>query len=389
MKPINGFYGRFGGQFVPEALQKNLDALTVAFHNYAFTDEFKAEFLDLLQNYVGRPSPLYHSKKLSARYGAKIYLKREDLNHTGAHKINNTIGQILLARQMGLKRVIAETGAGSHGVATATVCALLDMECVVYMGAIDMERQRANVERMLMLGAEVKAANSGTQTLGDAVNEALGAWVDSPHDTFYLLGSAVGPAPYPEMVTHFQSIISEEIARQMFEKEGRSYPDMIIASIGGGSNATGAFYDFIANEKVRLVGAEAGGMGIDSGKTAASLTLGRECVLHGSRSLVIVEPSGEVKETYSISAGLDYPGIGPLIAHLYDIGRVEAVAITDHEAIVAARELCRTEGIIAALESAHALAALGRVELPKDGIVVVNLSGRGDKDIELILSHQG
>ncbi len=387
MKPTNGFYGRFGGVFVPEILEKNLNTLSKAFNSYAFSDEFKKEYIDLLQNYAGRPSPLYLSQKMSEKYGTKVYLKREDLNHTGAHKINNTLGQILLARHMGLKRVIAETGAGSHGTAVATVCALLDMECVVYMGAVDMERQKPNVDRMRLLGAEVKAAKSGTQTLADAVNEALGEWCARPDDTFYLLGSAVGPAPYPEMVTHFQSIISEEIARQLQEKEGRSYPDMVIACLGGGSNASGAFYEFIANDKVRLVGAEAGGKGVESGQTAASLNLGRETVLHGSRSLVIVDENGEVKEPYSISAGLDYPGIGPLIAHLYETGRLEAVAVTDDEAIEAARDLCKNEGIIPALESSHGLAAIKKVDLPKNGIVVINLSGRGDKDMDLILNY--
>lgn len=385
--PKDGFYGPFGGAFVPEILQSNIDKLQKAFDQYAATEDFQQEFRWLLRHYVGRPSPLYFSQKLSDKHGAKIYLKREDLNHTGAHKINNTLGQILLAKRMGAKRIIAETGAGSHGAATATVCALLGLECTVYMGAVDMERQKPNVERMRFLGATVVPATSGSQTLTDAVNEALGEWCNNPEDTFYLLGSAVGPAPYPEMVAFFQSVISEEIRAQLQELEGRPEPDMVIACIGGGSNAMGAFYHFIDSPKVALVAAEAGGLGVDSGKTAATLTNGQETVLHGSRSLALLDEKGEVVEPYSISAGLDYPGIGPLAAHLYAQGRMQAISVNDDKALDAAFELSQLEGIIPALESAHALAALNLVDLPKNGVVVVNLSGRGDKDLDLYLTH--
>lgn len=383
--PKNGFYGQFGGAFVPEPLIPNINKLQNAFDTYAKSDEFLEEFRWLLKNYVGRPSPLYFSKKLSNKYGAKIYLKREDLNHTGAHKINNTLGQILLAQKMGAKRIIAETGAGSHGVAVATVCALLDLECSVYMGTVDMERQKPNVERMEFLGAKVIPATSGTQTLTDAVNEALMDWCSNPNDTFYLLGSAVGPAPYPEMVAYFQSVISAEIRGQVLEHEGRETPDMVVACIGGGSNAMGAFYHFIDSPEVRLVAAEAGGLGATSGKTAATLTMGKPMELHGSRSLCLQDEEGNMMEPYSLSAGLDYPGIGPLAAYMYTEGRMEAVAVTDDQALQAAYDLSRTEGIIPALESAHALAALDLIDLPKGGVVVVNLSGRGDKDIETYL----
>ena len=385
--PKDGFYGPFGGAFVPEILQSNIDKLKKAFTEHAATEDFQREFRWLLKYYVGRPSPLYFSKKLSDKYGAKIYLKREDLNHTGAHKINNTLGQILLAKRMGAKRIIAETGAGSHGAATATVCALLGLECTVYMGAVDMERQKPNVERMRFLGAKVVPATSGTQTLTDAVNEALGEWCANPEDTFYLLGSAVGPAPYPEMVAKFQSVISEEIRAQLQELEGREEPDMVVACIGGGSNAMGAFYHFIDAPKVALVAAEAGGLGADSGKTAATLTKGKETVLHGSRSLALLNEAGEVEEPYSLSAGLDYPGIGPLPAYLHSLGRMQAVSVNDDQALEAAKLLSQAEGIIPALESAHALAALELVDLPKGGVVVVNLSGRGDKDLDTYLTH--
>ncbi|MEG2606853.1 MAG: tryptophan synthase subunit beta [Mucinivorans sp.] len=385
--PKNGFYGQFGGAFVPEALVPNIKKLQNAFDTYATNKDFLDEFRWLLKNYVGRPSPLYFSKKLSDRYGAKIYLKREDLNHTGAHKINNTLGQILLARRMGARRVIAETGAGSHGVAVATVCALLDLECSVYMGKVDMERQKPNVDRMEFLGAKVIPAMSGSQTLTEAVNEALADWCANADDTFYLLGSAVGPAPYPEMVAYFQSVISAEIRTQLLEHEGRQEPDMVIACIGGGSNAMGAFYHFIDSPAVRLVVAEAGGKGVSSGQTAATLALGKQGVLHGARSLMLQDQAGEVLEPYSLSAGLDYPGIGPLAAYMHSVGRMQAVAPTDEQALQAAFNLSRTEGIIPALESAHALAALDLVDLPKGGVVVVNLSGRGDKDLETYLEH--
>lgn len=383
----NGFYGRFGGAFIPEVLRPNIDALTTAYTEALADPEFMAEYDRLLRHYVGRPSPLYKAPRLSARYGASIYLKREDLNHTGAHKINNAIGQVLLARRMGKRRIIAETGAGQHGVATATVCALLGMECTIYMGAVDIERQRPNVERMRMLGADVVAATSGGATLTDAVNEALACWCERPDETFYLIGSAVGPHPYPAMVARFQSIISEEIKAQLLELEGRQDPDAVIACIGGGSNAAGAFYHFIDSPTVRLIAAEAAGKGLESGLTAASITLGDEEVLHGSRTLVIKDDEGHIREPYSISAGLDYPGIGPLQAYLAAEGRTEVVAVTDDEALKAGFLLTRLEGIIPAIESAHALGALDHVSFKPGDVVVINLSGRGDKDLATYLGH--
>ena len=384
----NGFYGKFGGAFVPDVLLPNIQALQEAYLPIIESEDFQREFHKLLRDYVGRPSPLYHARRLSEKYGAKIYLKREDLNHTGAHKINNALGQILLAKRMGKKRIIAETGAGQHGVATATACALMGMECSIYMGALDVERQHVNVERMRMLGATVVPAESGNKTLKDAVNEALMAWCERPDDTFYLIGSAVGPHPYPDMVARLQSVISKEIKGQLMEKEGRDYPDYLMACIGGGSNAAGAMYHYLDDERVKIVLGEAGGLGKDSGSTAATINIGSEGVLHGSRTLVIQTPEGEVQEPYSISAGLDYPGIGPLISHLADQNRAEVLSINDDEALRAAFELTRLEGIIPALESSHALALLPHLNLQPEDVVVINVSGRGDKDISTYLAHK-
>lgn len=383
-----GFYGKFGGAFVPDVLLPNIQALQEAYLPIIESEDFQREFHQLLRDYVGRPSPLYHARRLSEKYGAKIYLKREDLNHTGAHKINNALGQILLAKRMGKKRIIAETGAGQHGVATATACALMGMECSIYMGALDVERQHVNVERMRMLGATVVPAESGNKTLKDAVNEALMAWCERPEDTFYLIGSAVGPHPYPDMVARLQSVISKEIKGQLMEKEGRDYPDYLMACIGGGSNAAGAMYHYLDDERVKIVLGEAGGLGKDSGSTAATINIGSEGVLHGSRTLVIQTPDGEVQEPYSISAGLDYPGIGPLISHLADQNRAEVLSINDDEALRAAFELTRLEGIIPALESSHALALLPHLNLQAEDVVVINVSGRGDKDISTYLAHK-
>ena len=384
----NGFYGKFGGAFVPDVLLPNIQALQEAYLPIIESEDFQREFHQLLRDYVGRPSPLYYARRLSEKYGAKIYLKREDLNHTGAHKINNALGQILLAKRMGKKRIIAETGAGQHGVATATACALMGMECSIYMGALDVERQHVNVERMRMLGATVVPAESGNKTLKDAVNEALMAWCERPEDTFYLIGSAVGPHPYPDMVARLQSVISKEIKGQLMEKEGRDYPDYLMACIGGGSNAAGAMYHYLDDERVEIVLGEAGGLGKDSGSTAATINIGSEGVLHGSRTLVIQTPDGEVQEPYSISAGLDYPGIGPLISHLADQNRAEVLSINDDEALRAAFELTRLEGIIPALESCHALALLPHLNFQPEDVVVINVSGRGDKDISTYLAHK-
>lgn len=375
-----GYYGSFGGAYIPEALKEKVDEITAAFRKYSKDPEFLAEMDTLLRDYVGRPSPLYRCDTLSKRYGAEIYLKREDLNHTGAHKINNAIGLALLAKRMGKRRIIAETGAGQHGVATATVCALLGMECTIFMGAVDIERQQPNVQRMRMLGAKVVGVESGSKTLTEAVTEAINYWCAHP-DSFYLIGSAVGPAPYPEMVAHFQSVISREMRGQLMEKTGRDYPDAIVACIGGGSNAAGAFYHFIDNPRVRLIGAEAAGMGADTERNAATLTNGSEGVIHGFRTVVLKTPEGEIAEPYSISAGLDYPGIGPLHAHLASSGREEVVAVSDREALDAAMLLTRSEGIIPALESAHAVAALEKISFNPGDVIVVNLSGRGDKDM--------
>lgn len=384
----NGYYGEFGGSFIPEILHKAIESLREQYLTILESEEFQKEFHELLRDYVGRPSPLYLAKRLSEKYGCKIYLKREDLNHTGAHKINNAIGQILLARKMGKKRIIAETGAGQHGVATATACALMNMPCRVYMGAIDIERQHVNVEKMRMLGAEVFSVTSGSQTLTDAVNEALRDWCTNPEDTFYLLGSAVGPHPYPDLVARLQSVISKEIKEQLMEKEGRDNPDYLMACIGGGSNAAGTVYHYIDDERVKLVLGEAGGYGIATGKTAASISAGTEGIIHGFRTLVLQDENGQIKEPYSISAGLDYPGIGPLHAHLAKERRAQVMAINDDEALRAAFELTRLEGIIPALESSHALAMLPKMNFKKDDVVVLTVSGRGDKDLETYLAHK-
>jgi len=378
----NGYYGRFGGAYIPEMLYPNIEELRTRYLEIIYEEGFQLEFNKLLRDYVGRPTPLYRAERLSNKYHTNIYLKREDLCHTGAHKINNTIGQILLAKRLGKEKIIAETGAGQHGVATATVCALMGMECTVYMGKIDMERQRPNVERMRILGTKVVPALSGSMTLKDATNEALRHWINHPTDTHYIIGSVVGPHPYPDMVTRFQSVISEEIKSQLTVETGNPFPDYVIACVGGGSNAAGAYYHFLDDEHVQLVGVEAAGMGIDSGESAATTALGRPGVLHGSKTLLMQTDDGQVVEPYSISAGLDYPGIGPIHAHLFDVGRVKFVSATDDEAMQAGIELSRTEGIIPAIESAHAIAVLGQYEFEKDDVVVVNLSGRGDKDLE-------
>lgn len=376
----NGFYGDFGGAFIPELLQYNCEELQKAFDEYYPTEEFQQEFRSLLKDYVGRPSPLYYAPNLSRRYGAHILLKREDLNHTGAHKINNTIGQALLAKRMGKKKLLAETGAGQHGVATATICALLGLECTVFMGEVDIARQAPNVARMKMLGAEVLAATSGSKTLKDATNEAIRYWINNP-ETYYLIGSVVGPHPYPAMVAEFQSVISEEIRSQLQEKYQRETPDYVIACVGGGSNAAGAFYHFLDDDQVQLIAVEAAGKGIDTDETAATIQRGSEGIIHGSRTLLMQDDDGQIIEPYSISAGLDYPGIGPLHAHLHKTGRARFENATDEEALAAAFLLTQTEGIIPALESAHALAALEKMTFKKDDLVVVNLSGRGDKDM--------
>lgn len=377
-----GYYGRFGGAFIPEMLYPNVEELRRNYLSIIQSPEFKNEFDDLLRNYVGRPTPLFAAQRLSEKYGAKIYLKREDLCHTGAHKINNTIGQILLAKRLGKQKIIAETGAGQHGVATATVCALMGMECIVYMGKLDMDRQKPNVERMRILGTKVIPATSGNMTLKDATNEAMRHWINNPTDTHYIIGSVVGPHPYPDMVARFQSVISEEIKNQLTAEYGNPFPDYVVACIGGGSNAAGAFYHFLDDEHVNLVGVEAAGRGVDTNESAATTALGRIGILHGSKSLLMQTEDGQVIEPYSISAGLDYPGIGPMHAHLFDTKRVQFLSATDEEAMNAGIELSRLEGIIPAIESAHAVAALGKLELNAEDIVVVNLSGRGDKDLE-------
>ncbi|WP_143961565.1 tryptophan synthase subunit beta [Litoribacter populi] len=378
----NGFYGKFGGAYIPEMLYPNIEELKEKYLGIIEDEDFKKKFSELLRDYVGRPTPLYFAARLSEKYKAKIYLKREDLCHTGAHKVNNTIGQILLAQKLGKKRIIAETGAGQHGVATATVCALMGMECTVYMGEVDMERQKPNVERMKLLGATVVPATSGSKTLKDATNEAMRQWINNPVDTHYIIGSVVGPHPYPEMVARFQSVISEEIKIQLKEKEGRENPDIVIACVGGGSNAAGAFYHYYNSPDVRLVAAEAAGLGISSGKSAATTVLGKLGILHGSRTLLMQTEDGQVVEPHSISAGLDYPGIGPVHAHLFDVGRGEFVAVEDKDAMKAGVELSKLEGIIPAIESAHAIHALNQIKYGPDDVIVINLSGRGDKDLE-------
>lgn len=378
----NGFYGEFGGAYIPEVLYNNVERLKESYLKILEEPAFQKEFNDLLRDYVGRPSPLYLTRRLSEKYGCKIYLKREDLNHTGAHKINNTIGQILIARRMGKTRIIAETGAGQHGVATATVCALMNMDCVVYMGATDVERQKLNVEKMEMLGAKVVAVTSGNMTLKDATNEAIRDWCCNPSDTFYIIGSAIGPHPYPDMVARLQSVISEEIRKQLKEQEGRENPDYLIACVGGGSNAAGTVYHYLNEPDVNILLAEAGGKGVDSGMSAATIHLGRLGIIHGCKTLIMQSEDGQIEEPYSISAGLDYPGIGPLHAHLAQTKRSEVLPINDDEAMNAAFELTKLEGIIPAIESAHALAVLGKKKFKKDDIVVLCLSGRGDKDMD-------
>ena len=380
-----GYYGDFGGAYIPEILHKCVDDLRQAYLSVIGSQDFKDEFASLLRDYAGRPSPLYFAKRLSEKYGCKIYLKREDLNHTGAHKINNAIGQILLAKRMGKKRIIAETGAGQHGVATATVCALMNMECVVYMGKTDVERQYVNVEKMRMLGATVQPVTSGNMTLKDATNEAIRDWCCHPADTYYVIGSTVGPHPYPDMVARLQSVISEEIKWQLMEHEGRDYPDYLMACVGGGSNAAGTIYHYIDDERVKIVLAEAGGKGVDSGYTAATIQAGKLGIIHGSKTLVMQDEDGQIIEPYSISAGLDYPGIGPMHANLSKQHRATVLAINDDEAVRAAYELTLLEGIIPALESAHALGALPKMKFQKDDVVVLTVSGRGDKDMETYL----
>ncbi len=383
----DGYFGRYGGAYIPEILQPCVKALADCYLQITQSEDFRKEYDSLLRDYVGRPSPLYLSAALSRLHGCKVYLKREDLNHTGAHKINNAIGQILLARRMGKKRIVAETGAGQHGVATATVCALMNMPCTIYMGATDVERQRLNVEKMRLLGATVVPVHSGNKTLKDACNETIRDWCCHPADTYYLIGSTMGPHPYPDLVARMQSVISKEIRQQLLSKEGRETPDYLVACIGGGSNAAGTIFHFLNDTNVKIILAEAGGLGAETGKTAATLTVGTEGVLHGSRSLVMQNDDGQIIEPYSISAGLDYPGIGPLHAHLVRSGRARALAITDKEALAAAYELNRIDGILPALESAHALGALHRMKFKPTDIVVTTLSGRGDKDIETYLKH--
>lgn len=383
----NGFYGEFGGAYIPEILYDNVENLKNAYLEILNDASFKEEYDQLLRDYVGRPTPLYPAKRLSQKYGCKIYLKREDLNHTGAHKINNTIGQILLARRMGKTRIIAETGAGQHGVATATVCALMNMTCVVYMGKTDVERQSLNVQKMEMLGAKVVAVTSGNMTLKDATNEAIRDWCCNPSDTYYIIGSTVGPHPYPDMVARLQSVISEEIRKQLLEKEGRETPDYLIACVGGGSNAAGTIYHFLDDEEVKVVLAEAAGKGIDTGESAATIHLGKLGIIHGSKTLLMQSEDGQIEEPYSISAGLDYPGIGPMHAHLAQIGRSQVLAIKDDEAMRAAMELTRLEGIIPAIESSHALAVLEHKKFNPEDVVVLCLSGRGDKDMETFIKY--
>jgi len=383
-----GFYGEFGGAYIPEILYKCVEDLRTAYLPIIESEEFKKEYHQLLKDYVGRPSPLYYARRMSGKYGCRLYLKREDLNHTGAHKINNTIGQILLAKKMGKTRIIAETGAGQHGVATATVCALMDMRCEVFMGKTDVERQHTNVERMRMLGAEVHPVTTGNMTLSDACSEAIRDWCCHPSDTFYIVGSTMGPHPYPDLVARMQSIISEEIKWQLLEKTGRDYPDYLVACIGGGSNAAGTIYHYMDDERVKIVLAEAGGRGADTEYTAATIHRGSLGILHGSKMLVMQTPDGQIKEAFSISAGLDYPGVGPMHCNMAVKGRSKVYAVNDDEAIYGGYELTRMEGIIPAIESAHAVAVLKRLRLNPDDIVVLTVSGRGDKDLETYLNNK-
>jgi tryptophan synthase beta chain len=376
-----GFYGSFGGAYIPEMLYPNIKELKDRYLDIIQEESFQKEFQDLLKDYVGRPSPLYLAKRLSAKYNTTIYFKREDLNHTGAHKINNTIGQILVAKKLGKKKIIAETGAGQHGVATATACALMGMPCIVYMGEVDIARQQPNVERMKLLGAEVIPAKSGSRTLKDATNEAMRHWISNPEDTHYIIGSVVGPHPYPDMVARFQAVISEEMKWQLLEHTGKENPDYILACVGGGSNAMGAFYHYLNDEEVQLIAVEAAGLGVETGESAATTVLGKSGILHGSRTLLMQTPDGQVVEPYSISAGLDYPGIGPVHAHLFETGRAKFLAVTDEEAMEAGIMCSRIEGIIPAIETAHAIAALEKIDFKSTDVVVINLSGRGDKDL--------
>lgn len=382
-----GYYGEFGGAFIPEMLYPNVEELRLNYLDIMAEPDFKNEFEQLLQEYVGRPTPLYLARRLSERYQAKIYLKREDLCHTGAHKINNTIGQILLARRLGKSRIIAETGAGQHGVATATVCALMGMECMIYMGEIDIQRQAPNVARMKMLGAKVVPAISGSKTLKDATNEAIRDWINNPLNTYYIIGSVVGPHPYPDMVARFQSVISKEIKTQLKVLENRDTPDYVVACVGGGSNAAGAYYEFLNDPTVGIIAVEAAGKGIDTGQSAATSVLGKVGIIHGSKTLLMQTPDGQITEPYSISAGLDYPGVGPMHANLYKTGRAEFISITDAAAMKAGLELSELEGIIPAIETSHALALFNCRKFKQDDIIVVNLSGRGDKDLNTYIDY--
>ncbi len=384
---VQGYYGQFGGAYIPEMLHRNVAELREQYLAIMDDPQFKVEFETLLRDYVGRPTPLFHAERLSKETGATIFLKREDLCHTGAHKINNTIGQILLARRLGKTRIIAETGAGQHGVATATVCALKGMQCIVYMGEKDIERQAPNVARMKMLGATVIPATSGSKTLKDATNEAIRDWINNPNDTHYIIGSVVGPHPYPDMVAKFQSIISKETRSQLKEKTGTALPTHVIACVGGGSNAAGAFYHFLDEASVQLVAVEAAGHGVNSGMSAATTQLGKPGILHGSKSLLMQTADGQVIEPHSISAGLDYPGIGPLHANLFATGRAIFFSVTDEEALLAAFHVSKTEGIIPALETAHAFAVLKKLNLTTTDRVVICLSGRGDKDLATYMQH--
>ena len=383
-----GFFGKYGGAYVPEILYKCVHDLQDAYLPIIESEDFQREYHSLLKDYVGRPSPLYYARRMSERYGCRLFLKREDLNHTGAHKINNTIGQILMAKRMGKTRIIAETGAGQHGVATATVCALMNMQCEIFMGKTDVERQHTNGERMRMRGAVVHPVTTGNMTLSDACSEAIRDWCCHPQDTFYIVGSTMGPHPYPDIVARMQSIISKEIKWQLQEKVGRDYPDYLIACVGGGSNAAGTIYHYIDDERVRIILAEAGGHGIDTDYTAATMKCGTEGIIHGSRTLVMQTPDGQIKEAFTISAGLDYPGIGPMHAHLAESGRTNVIAINDDEAIYAGYELTRHEGIIPAIESAHAVAVLKKLSFNPDDIVVLTVSGRGDKDVQTYLNNK-
>ena len=383
----NGFYGQFGGAYIPEMLYPNIEQLTERYLSIMSESSFKIEFNQLLKNYVGRPTPLYYAKRFSEKYKTKVYFKREDLCHTGAHKINNTIGQILLAKRLNKKRIIAETGAGQHGVATATVCALAGIKCVIYMGEVDIARQAPNVARMKMLGADVKPATSGSKTLKDATNEAIRDWINNPNDTHYIIGSAVGPHPYPDMVSRFQSVISEEIKFQLKTEEGCDSPDYIVACVGGGSNAAGAFYNFLDDGSVGIIAVEAAGKGVNTGKSAATSILGKEGIIHGSKTLLMQNSDGQITEPYSISAGLDYPGIGPMHANLYTTKRAEFISVTDPEAMEAGLELSQLEGIIPAIETAHAFAIFKERKFKKDDVIVVCLSGRGDKDLNNYIDY--